>query len=330
MAKLNPIWVQKAGFIMICPFFHHKWPSWAIFYFMHCFWPSWEAVQPFHTQDYHASFYFRKPLMPDRRKPSRGWRQPSGAFHRKGRTVGGPFWVRAEPSSSGLEDAFYSWAKVLGDCGVSLSLTAQTCQRWVVLVYFALLKPSILMLYNITPQLFVLKWSSLRFSLNLFSFLNLQVLRKLKRPTACLEWEGLQELEMALMATPVSQLVDLVAAWVHGADESSPSSGAPSPSAERWWAPTPSEQAPKRAHHSPTATTLVAPKEDELTLMVVHLLSDSPEVITGSSGSSTLPMGLQKGPQSLATLLSWHSQPGPSVMSIWRAWARCTYVGSVP
>ena len=56
---------------------------------------------------------------------------------------------------------------------------------------------------------------------------------ELKRYAACLEQEGLQELEMALMGTPVSQLVDLVAAGGHGANESASPSGALSPSIER-------------------------------------------------------------------------------------------------
>ena len=51
---------------------------------------------------------------------------------------------------------------------------------------------------------------------------------------------------------PVSQLVDLMAVRVHGANElAPPSSWAPSPSVERWHAPSPLAKTPKRAHHSP-------------------------------------------------------------------------------
>ena len=42
----------------------------------------------------------------------------------------------------------------------------------------------------------------------------------MKRTAACWKWEGLQELEMALVGTPVSQLADVLAARVHRANES--------------------------------------------------------------------------------------------------------------
>ena len=71
--------------------------------------------------------------------------------------------------------------------------------------------------------------------------------------------------------------------WGHGANELAP----PSPSMERWWAPTPLELAQKRAHHSPTATMLVAPKEDETTLQVMLLPSGFSEAIAGPSGNYT-------------------------------------------
>ena len=91
--------------------------------------------------------------------------------------------------------------------------------------------------------------------------------------------------------------MDLVAARVNGADESaSPSSGAPSPSMERQQPPSPLEQTPKRVCCTPTATTSVAPKEDDLILKVVSLQSGPSEAMAGCSGSSTLLTGLQKGP----------------------------------
>ena len=97
---------------------------------------------------------------------------------------------------------------------------------------------------------------------------------KMKRAAAHLEQEGLQEMEMALMGTPVKQLVDLMEARVHKAEKlTPPSSGAPSPSMERCWVPTPSQQAPKRTHHSPSNTTLVTSKEDNPTLQVAPLPS---------------------------------------------------------
>ena len=64
--------------------------------------------------------------------------------------------------------------------------------------------------------------------------------------------EGLQELELAMLGTPASWLVDLMSAKVHKAGESAPpSSRAPSPNVESWQAP--------------TATTLVTPKEEGAT-----------------------------------------------------------------
>ena len=58
----------------------------------------------------------------------------------------------------------------------------------------------------------------------------LMELVELKRYSACLEQQGLQELEMAMVDTPVSWLVDLMLAGVHKTSESAPPSGAPSPS----------------------------------------------------------------------------------------------------
>ena len=82
-----------------------------------------------------------------------------------------------------------------------------------------------------------------------------------------LEWDGLQELEVAMVCIPVSQLVDLVTVGVNKASELAPtSSGAPSPSVEGWWAPSALRPALKRACHAPSATTSVALKEEELTM----------------------------------------------------------------
>ena len=118
-----------------------------------------------------------------------------------------------------------------------------------------------------------------------------------KRYAAYLELEGLQELGLALVGTPTSQLVDLIAARVHGANESiPPPCRASSPRVEGKQAPSPSKQAPKRAHHTPTTTTSVASKEDEATLQEAPLPSGPYESITGSSGSSMLPTVLQRGP----------------------------------
>ena len=48
-----------------------------------------------------------------------------------------------------------------------------------------------------------------------------------------MEWEGFQDLELPMVGTPASQLVDLISARVHEASELAPPfSGAPSPSVE--------------------------------------------------------------------------------------------------
>ena len=75
-----------------------------------------------------------------------------------------------------------------------------------------------------------------------------------------------------------------------------PSSGAPSPMIEGPWAPFPSGQALKRAYHTTTTTTSVAPKEDEATLQEMSLPSGPSEVIAGPSGTSMLLTVLQGGP----------------------------------
>ena len=85
----------------------------------------------------------------------------------------------------------------------------------------------------------------------------------LKRYAACLEWEGLQELELAMVGTPASQLVDLLCAGVNEASESAPpSSRDPSPSMEGWWGPSPLRQALKRANYAPTTAMSVVLKEE--------------------------------------------------------------------
>ena len=45
---------------------------------------------------------------------------------------------------------------------------------------------------------------------------------ELKSYAACLEQEGLQELELAMVGTPVRQLVDLMLARVHKANKLAP------------------------------------------------------------------------------------------------------------
>ena len=129
--------------------------------------------------------------------------------------------------------------------------------------------------HHTTLQIFVLNWSPLRFSL-MFFIIYLQVLRKLKKAAelkrygAHLEWEGLHKLEMTLVTTHASWLVNLMVAGVHEADK-----------------PTP----------SPTAflTTYTSLKEDEWTSQVLPLLSGITETIASPSRSSMLPTEMQKG-----------------------------------
>ena len=91
------------------------------------------------------------------------------------------------------------------------------------------------MLCYAASQVFCLKFIFLGTPINLFSFTALQALQKLgevadlRKAVAHQKWKGLQELEMAMVGTPASQLVDLVAVRVNGANDlaSSPS-GAPS------------------------------------------------------------------------------------------------------
>ena len=147
---------------------------------------------------------------------------------------------------------------------------------------------------------FHLKLLFLRILINfLFSLQTLRKLREaveLKRYAAHQEQKGLQELELAMVGTPRSWLVDLMSAGVHKAGEPDPLSGAPSPSVEGWWAPSLLEQAPKRACYAPTTITSVAPKEEKVTLQEVPLPSGPSDVIAGPSGISTFQMALQRGP----------------------------------
>ena len=97
------------------------------------------------------------------------------------------------------------------------------------------------------------------------------------------------ELEFAMMGTPASQLVDLMSTGVHKASESAPpSSGATSPSVEGQWAPFPLSSAPKRAHHAPTTTMLVSPKEEEVTMHEGPLPMGPSNAITDPSERSQL------------------------------------------
>ena len=76
------------------------------------------------------------------------------------------------------------------------------------------------MFHYITFQIFISSWSFLGFLFNIF-FLSLQCSRKLrevaklKHYAAFLQWEGLQELELAIVDTPASGLVDLMSVGVH-------------------------------------------------------------------------------------------------------------------
>ena len=78
---------------------------------------------------------------------------------------------------------------------------------------------------------------------------------KMKQYASHLEQEGLQELKLAMIGTPGSQLTDLVSARVHEAGRSAPSLSASSSAVEGWWAPSPLGPIPKRAHHAPTTST---------------------------------------------------------------------------
>ena len=138
---------------------------------------------------------------------------------------------------------------------------------------------------------------------------------KLKCYAAHLEWEGFQELALAMVGTPVSQLVNLVSARVHKAGESAPSSsGAPSPSVEGQWAPLiwalswrePIVPLPqqcqwpqRRGGNSAGGTTSHGP-------LWGHCLP---------SGSSQLLLALQGNLQSPATSLNSHFLPDPSCES---------------
>ena len=128
---------------------------------------------------------------------------------------------------------------------------------------------------------------------------------------------------------PPSQVVDFMSAGVHKAGESAlPSSGAPSPSVDGWWAPSPFGQAPKRAHNAHTTTASVAPKEEEVTLQEVPLPLSPSQAIVGPLGISMLPAALQRGP-----LVPCHipqlALPATSFIQVnLKDSSRCTYAGS--
>ena len=101
-----------------------------------------------------------------------------------------------------------------------------------------------------------------------------------------------KELELAMMGTPVSWVVDLVSAVVHRAIGLAPSSpGAPSPSVEGQWTPSPLGPSPKRAHCALT-TTISAVTMEEVMLQEVPLPTGSFEAISGPLESSQLLMVL--------------------------------------
>ena len=80
--------------------------------------------------------------------------------------------------------------------------------------------------------------------------MKLREVAELKRCAAHLQQERLQELEMDLVSTPASWLMDFDAAGVHRASKSThPPSVTLSPSFRGLWYPSTVRQSPKRAHH---------------------------------------------------------------------------------
>ena len=133
-----------------------------------------------------------------------------------------------------------------------------------------------------------------------FSFQDLRKLReaaKMKRYAARLEREGLQDLELAMISTPVSQPVDLVSAGVHKAGRLAPPSPSASlPTVEVQQVPSPLGPIPKRSHHAPTASTSGALRKEDVPLQEVPLPMGPSEPIAGPTGSSQLPLELQGSP----------------------------------
>ena len=109
------------------------------------------------------------------------------------------------------------------DSDVLLPLTKE--QRSIFVRYSYLFVHIHLIFNHFIFQIFTSSQPFSKFSL-LMGLRKLREAAELKCYAACLEQEGIQELEMAMWSTPVSQLVDLMTAGVHDAGESAP----PSPS----------------------------------------------------------------------------------------------------
>ena len=153
-------------------------------------------------------------------KPSRGWKQPPGPPCQRGG------WGQDDPFQWG--EAGHPSSAELSEGSVWIGSGPQRLW-WVTPPHWGVPTTPY---YHTNSQLFISIWSSSRFSL-ISLFLSLQVLRTLreaaevKRYTTCLEWEGLQEVELALAGTPASWLVDLVAAGIHRVDKSAPPPSGP-------------------------------------------------------------------------------------------------------
>ena len=227
-----------------------------------------------------------------------------------------------------------SWRPCWAGHGSSKTLVSHSPSLWKgdrhwQFQYSYLFKHFHLMLYHIILQIFISSWSFSVFS-QIFLFPSSQALRKLRKAAefkcyaSCLDWEGLQELELAILGTPASKIVELLSVRVHRACESAPpSAGAPSTSVEGWQAPSHLGQAPKKACYTSTTTTLVAPKE-EVTMLGMHLPTSPSKAIVSPLRTSMFLMALQGDLPSPATYLTSHFLPDPSSEPTERALAKCS------
>ena len=121
------------------------------------------------------------------------------------------------PAHQSFKEALLGWSWVLKDSDESLPLTEEWWQHLTVSVRYFFHFYSVF--HHIIFPISIFSQFFLTFS---FSFL------------ACLVWEGLQELELAMVGTPASWLVDLVSATHWWISSSSPSTA--SHNVEGQWA----------------------------------------------------------------------------------------------
>ena len=129
------------------------------------------------------------------------------------------------PACQSFEEALFGWSWALKDWWVTPLIEEWRHHLTVSVIYFS----------NFYLQSIFLSILILITNVSILLFQGLREAAKMKHYTAHLECEGLQELDLAIVGTPATWIVDLISAGVHEAGRSAPPSpSALSPTVEGW------------------------------------------------------------------------------------------------